>query len=360
MSAFVDEVTVYATAGDGGDGAVAWRREAYVPRGGPAGGDGGNGGNVVLIADESMRSLLDFKFRRHLRAKNGEPGKGKGMFGAKGDDCVVKVPVGTQVLEEHSSRILFDLTEDGQEAVICEGGSGGHGNARFATSTRRAPDFSKPGLPGEEKTLRLSLKLLADVGLLGFPNAGKSTFLATVSAARPKIADYPFTTLIPQLGVVEAEGGRHFVMADIPGLVEGASEGVGLGIRFLKHLERVRVIAHLVETPLVVDGALLPEQTPLERYRTLRDELISFNPNLAAVREVVVLTKCDLLTDEAKPAVDEFIDAMRAENTEVLRMSAAASEGVSDVVSALAKIALTPVSKKAQEKANQPFDPLNK
>lgn len=364
MSTFVDEVVIHAKAGDGGDGAVAWRREKYVPRGGPAGGDGGDGGDVVLVADESVHSLLDYKYRPHLEAKNGERGRAKNQYGARGDDAVARVPVGTQIYDEDTGELLADLTEAGERVVVCEGGSGGWGNTRFATATRQAPDFSKPGLPGVERRLRLSLKLLADVGLLGFPNAGKSTFLATVSAARPKIANYPFTTLRPQLGVVGIGEAQSFVLADIPGLIEGAADGAGLGVRFLKHLERVRVVCHLIEAP----SELYPEDEEREngsrvlaRYKKLRHELERYSEDLAALDEVVVISKVDLLEGD-DPKQNEEIRALKDvlddTGTPLLFMSAATGGGVDDVKWALwqrVQRETRPYSSKPERK---PFDPL--
>lgn len=347
MSTFVDEVILQAKAGDGGNGIVAWRREAHVPLGGPAGGDGGDGGDVVILADEGVHSLLDFQYNPHLRARNGGPGRGKKQAGESAESVVAKVPIGTQVFDDDTGELLTDLTHHGQRVVICKGGSGGFGNARFATPSRQAPEFAKPGLAGEERRLRLSLKLMADVGLLGFPNAGKSTFLSRVSAARPKIASYPFTTLVPQLGVVRVEDGSTFVMADVPGLIEGAAEGAGLGVRFLKHLERVRVLCHLVEVPLeVAEGAAWDEASqhktrgPLdlvERYEALRKELEQFNPALAAVPEVVVVNKVDLVEGDAvrHPQVKKLRRYLEKSGVPLLFMSGASGTGLRDVVFAL-------------------------
>lgn len=331
-SAFIDEVVIHARAGDGGNGAVAWRREKFVPKGGPAGGDGGDGGDIRFIADESRSSLLDFRFKPHVTAKNGEPGRGKNQFGARGEDAIARVPVGTQIYDDETGVLLFDLTENGQEVVVCQGGSGGWGNTRFTNASRQAPDFSYPGRPGEEKQLRLSLKLLADVGLLGFPNAGKSTLLSQVSAARPKIASYPFTTLVPQLGVVRVSDGESFVMADIPGLIEGASEGAGLGIRFLKHLERVRVLCHLIEAP-----SDFAEESPLDRYVALRQELVNYSDELAALPEIVVLNKTDLMTEDAleHDAVIELKAHLDSIDVPLMTLSAATSDGVGPLVRAL-------------------------
>jgi GTPase len=340
MATFVDEVVISARAGDGGDGAVAWRREKHVSMGGPAGGDGGNGGDIVLVAHEGVHSLLDYKYKPHLTAKSGEKGRTKNQYGANGEDVVARVPVGTQVYDEDTGELLCDLTTVGEEVVVCEGGSGGWGNTRFMSATRQAPDFAKPGLPGEERRLRLSLKLLADVGLLGFPNAGKSTFLSVVSAARPKIADYPFTTLIPQLGVVGLNEGESFVLADIPGLIEGAAEGAGLGIRFLKHLERVRVLCHLVESPselTLEDEPRIEDSRVLHRYLALRKELAEYSEELAGLPEVVVLSKSDVAGDELPddPEVAALKAHLEGEGKPLLIMSAATGVGVDAVKYAL-------------------------
>jgi GTPase len=386
MATFIDEVTVHARAGAGGNGIVAWRREKYVPRGGPAGGDGGNGGDVILLAHDSVHSLLDFKFRPLWNAKNGTNGGSKNLTGARGNNIVARVPVGTQVFDTETNELVVDLTEAGQEAVVCRGGSGGHGNSRFATATRRSPDFAKQGLPGEERKLRLSLKLLADVGLLGFPNAGKSTLLSQVSAAKPKIANYPFTTLIPQLGVVQVADDRSFVMADIPGLLEGAAQGTGLGFRFLKHLERVKVLCHLIELPMEAEyqwahvadeeetgeeetGEQEPaeeeneqnddENNLLTRYHILRKELIAFNPEFETVPEIIVLNKCDLLTTgpEEHPQVAPLWEFAQEQNMELFQLSAATGQGIPELKEALWKLVYGEVDEGAAPKT---FDPLAK
>lgn len=354
MSTFVDEVSLHAKAGDGGNGIVAWRREAHVPLGGPAGGDGGDGGDVVIVADEGVHSLLDFKYNPHLHARNGGPGRGKKQAGESAEAVVAKVPIGTQIFDEDSGELLADLTDHGQRVVVCKGGSGGFGNARFATASRQAPEFAKPGLPGEERRLKLSLKLMADVGLLGFPNAGKSTFLSRVSAARPKIASYPFTTLVPQLGVVKVEDGSTFIMADVPGLIEGAAEGAGLGVQFLKHLERVRVLCHLVEVPLELveegaawdDGQHSKTRGPVdlvERYEALRAELERFSEDLAALPEIVVVNKVDLLgagdgtaSEAARhPQVKKLKRHLEKKGVPLYFMSGASGQGLRDVTFAL-------------------------
>ncbi|MBL4818652.1 MAG: GTPase ObgE [Deltaproteobacteria bacterium] len=309
---FVDQVKLHTKAGDGGNGIVSWRREKFVPMGGPAGGDGGDGGSVILEADEGMGSLLDYHYKFKLEAKNGQNGRSKNQYGAIGADAVAKVPIGTQIFDANTNELLADFTEHGQREIICKGGSGGFGNTRFKSSTRQAPDFAKPGLPGEERDLVLSLKLMADVGLLGFPNAGKSTLLSVVSAAKPKIADYPFTTLTPQLGVVKGpEEHTSFIIADIPGLIEGASEGIGLGFKFLKHLERVRVLCHLIE----------PGDDIWERYQTIRKELENFNPDLCKLPELVALSKNDIIQESQKTIFED-------KNIPVIEISAATNHNL--------------------------------
>ncbi|MBI5495316.1 MAG: GTPase ObgE [Deltaproteobacteria bacterium] len=283
---FIDEVTIEASAGNGGDGKVSFWREKYVPRGGPDGADGGRGGDLILRADKQLGTLQDLYYAPHQRAEHGEHGHGRMKNGCDGQDLTVRVPRGTEVYDADTGELLADLVDPGQEYRL-KGGRGGLGNCNFATPTRQAPDFAKPGRPGEARRLRLSLKVLADVGLVGFPNAGKSTLLSVVSAAHPKVADYPFTTLSPNLGVVRTERGT-FVMADMPGLIEGASDGAGLGHRFLRHLERVRLLVHLVE------GGYRDGRDPVADYEIIRDELKSYGTRLAKLPEIVVLTKSDL------------------------------------------------------------------
>lgn len=333
---FVDEVRVRVVAGNGGRGAIAFRREKYVPFGGPAGGDGGRGGDVVLEGDEGLSTLLDLKYNREIQAENGHPGEGKDKYGRGGEDRVVRVPVGTQVFDGDSGELIGDVTDHEQRLVVARGGKGGWGNIRFATATDRAPRRAQPGEPGEKRELRLELKVLADVGLLGFPNAGKSTFVSVVSAARPKIADYPFTTLTPNLGVVEIgggprRGGSTFVIADIPGLVPGASEGVGLGHRFLRHLERTRALLHLV----TLDPD--PDREPVADYRALRHELERFDTVLAMRPQIVALTKADLPeVREAYPALKERFASEVGVTLHLV--SAATRDGVDDLVEMLARM----------------------
>jgi len=290
---FVDEATIRVEAGKGGNGCVSFRREKFIPRGGPNGGDGGDGGSVWLLADGNLNTLVDFRYTRRFRAENGEPGMGSDRTGRKGRDLEIRVPVGTLVFDVESGEQLGDLVAAGQRLLVARGGFHGLGNTRFKSSTNRAPRQFTPGTPGESRDLRLELKLLADVGLLGLPNAGKSTFVRAVSAATPKVADYPFTTLIPSLGVVRLEPHRSFVVADIPGLIEGAAEGAGLGIRFLKHLIRTRLLLHLVDVATLEEG-----RDPVAEVRAIEREMERFSPELAGKERWLVLNKLDLLPKE--------------------------------------------------------------
>ena len=317
---FLDEAKVYVQSGAGGNGCVAFRREKFIEFGGPNGGDGGRGGDVVVACVDGLNTLIDYRYRQHFKAERGGNGMGKDRHGANGADVVLKVPVGTQVLEEDGETLLADLAEAGQRVVLARGGNGGFGNSHFKSSTNRAPRHANPGQPGEERTIRLRLKLIADAGLVGLPNAGKSTFLAAVSAARPKIADYPFTTLHPQLGVVRIDE-REFVLADIPGLIAGASEGAGLGDRFLGHVERCRVLLHLV------DGAA---EHAGEAYRTVRRELEAYGHGLADKPEIVALSKADALSPELLRQQKERL--RRAAKRTPLVLSAASGEGVSETL----------------------------
>src|SRR5690348_16664226 len=285
---FLDEAKIYIQSGAGGNGCVSFRREKFIEFGGPNGGDGGNGGDVVVEAVNGLNTLIDYRYQQHFKAQRGGNGMGKDRAGANGKDVVLKVPIGTQVYEEDGETLIADLTAVGERVTISKGGNGGFGNAHFKSSTNRAPRHANPGQPGDERTIRLRLKLIADAGLLGLPNAGKSTFLATVSAAKPKIADYPFTTLHPQLGVAAIDG-REFVIADIPGLIKGAHEGVGLGDRFLGHVERCRVLLHLVDATYEDAGAA---------YKTVRKELKAYSEELAKKPEIVALSKADAMTPE--------------------------------------------------------------
>lgn len=318
---FVDYAKINVKAGDGGNGVVAFRREKYVPMGGPAGGDGGRGGSIVIQADEGLSTLMDFKYRRHFKGERGKHGQGKNMHGAGGQDIIIRVPAGTVIKDDASEEVIADLTNHGQTVVVARGGRGGRGNTRFATAANKAPSIAENGEPGEEKWIRLELKLLADIGLVGLPNAGKSTLIANVSAARPKIADYPFTTLVPNLGVVRLKNGESFVLADIPGLIAGAHQGAGLGHRFLRHIERTRVLI------FVLDTAQTESQNVLKDYYTLRDELEKFSADLAAKPYLIAANKMDL------PEARQNIAALQEEFADQLIMiSAATGQGTEELM----------------------------
>jgi GTP-binding protein len=320
---FVDEATITAFGGDGGNGCLSFRREKHVPRGGPDGGDGGGGGSVVLIADRGVSTLLAFRYQSLYRAERGQHGQGSNKTGRTGEDLLVQVPVGTMVLDEDGVVTLADLASHGERFTVASGGDGGRGNARFATSTNRAPTRHEPGYPGEKAVLRLELKLLADVGLIGFPNAGKSTLISRISAARPKIADYPFTTLQPHLGVVDRGEYRSFVVADIPGLIEGASSGAGLGHQFLRHVERCRLLLHLVDP---TD----PARDPAEGIETLNCELRNYSSDLAGKPQMILLTKADIV-QEKEPA--ERVRRRAAESGEpCISISSVSGEGIEILV----------------------------
>lgn len=317
---FLDKSKIKILSGRGGNGMVAWRREKYVDKGGPAGGDGGAGGDVYFIADENMSTLMDFKYKSVFKAESGVNGRSKGQHGRCGKDLHIKVPVGTTIKEIKSGKIIGDLVNHGDTILVAKGGRGGRGNARFATSQKRAPQFCEPGEPPIERDLELELKLIADVGLLGMPNAGKSTFISVISSAKPKIADYPFTTLVPNLGVVTKPSGDGFVVADIPGLIEGASEGVGLGHEFLRHVERCRFLVHIVD---------LTQENPMENYKKINLELKKHSERLANLYQIIALNKMDAILDEDKKkylkefkkvADDVFeISAVTGENVETLK-----------------------------------------
>ncbi len=331
---FIDEAVITVVAGDGGDGAVVFRRDRYQPRGGPAGGDAGHGGDVVFVCDRNLSTLRDQHYTRFVRAERGENGGVNDRSGANGADAVVRLPLGTQVFAADAgvaSEPLVDLASDGERFVVAKGGNGGFGNARFATATRQAPDFALPGKPGEEKKLRLSLKLLADVGLVGFPNAGKSTLLARISAARPRIADYPFTTLTPNLGVVEFDEQR-MVVADIPGLIEGASQGVGLGDRFLRHVERTRLLVHLLDGAAFLDDS----RDLVKEYDTIRGELAAYDERLTARRELVLLHKIDLIPADERSRFAPLTQALAARGRTLLSASSATGEGIPALLRAMA------------------------
>jgi GTP-binding protein len=323
---FLDQARIFIRSGDGGAGSVSFRREKYIEFGGPDGGDGGRGGDVVAECVDGLNTLIDYRYQQHFKAKTGGHGMGKNRSGAGGPDVILKVPVGTQIFEEDNETLLADLTAVGQRVVLAKGGNGGFGNAHFKSSTNRAPRHANPGLVGEERTLWLRLKLIADAGLIGLPNAGKSTFLAAVSAAKPKIADYPFTTLHPQLGVVSTDT-REFVLADIPGLIEGAHEGAGLGDRFLGHIERCRVLLHLVDGTCEHAG---------QAYKTVRHELDAYAHGLLDKPEIVALNKADVLTPEQLK--EQLARLKRAAKKTPLVVSAATRQGVPEVLRALRKV----------------------
>ncbi|MFO7953615.1 Obg family GTPase CgtA [Thioalkalivibrio sp.] len=327
---FIDEATITIKAGDGGNGCVSFRREKYIPFGGPDGGDGGDGGSVWLVGDEGLNTLADFRYQRRFDAQRGENGMGRQRTGSSGEDLEIPVPVGTQVRDAETDEILGDVTHEGQRLLVAQGGFHGLGNTRYKSSTNQAPRQSKPGTPGELRKLSLELMVLADVGLLGLPNAGKSTLLARASAARPKIADYPFTTLIPQLGVVRIGVNQSFVIADIPGLIEGAAEGAGLGTRFLKHLARTRLLLHVVDV-----APPDPEADPLVDLRTAITELERHSDNLAALPRWIVLNKKELLDPEDLEALVERVRADQGGGHPVFTISAATGDGVDVLLQAV-------------------------
>ncbi len=336
---FLDEAKIFVKSGDGGPGAVAFRREKYVDMGGPNGGDGGRGGDVIAEAAEGLNTLIDFRYRQHFKADRGERGMGKDMHGANADTIVIKVPAGTQIFEDDKETLVADLTKPGQRILLAKGGDGGRGNAAFKSSTNRAPRKAEPGWPGEERWLWLRLKLIADAGIVGLPNAGKSTFLSIVSHAKPKIADYPFTTLHPQLGVVSLDGGE-FVLADIPGLIEGAHEGKGIGDRFLGHVERCRVLLHLV------DGTADDVQAS---YRMIRGELKAYGHGLAEKPEIVALNKIDAL--DAAAVKEKQTKLRRSARKPVHLLSGVSGQGRDEVLQAL--FAVIQEAREAERRAQQ-------
>src|SRR3954462_13389582 len=321
---FLDHAKIYMRSGDGGAGAVSFRREKFIEFGGPDGGDGGRGGDVWAECVDGLNTLIDYRYQQHFKAKTGGHGMGQNRAGAKGADAVLKGPAGTQILDEDGETVLADMTAVGQRVLIAKGGNGGFGNAHFPTSTNRAPRRAKPGQEGRERWIRLRLKLIADAGLVGLPNAGKSTFLAAVSAARPKIADYPFTTLIPQLGVVRLNASEEFVLADIPGLIEGAHEGVGLGDRFLGHVERCAVLLHLI------DGSA---GNVVRTWRTVRDEMHAYGGGLGAKPEIIGLNKCDAMTP--RETSSRLAALRKASGRPVYLLSGATGQGVPEVLRVL-------------------------
>ena len=327
---FVDQVRISVNSGAGGDGAVAFRREKYVEHGGPSGGDGGAGGSVIFVADPQLTTLLDYRYQQQYRARDGQHGMGRDRNGAAAPDLLLKVPMGTLVKDADSGELLFDFTEPGQKFVAARGGRGGLGNMNFATATRQTPRFAQEGEPGQQRNLMLELKLLADVGLVGFPNAGKSTLISRVSRARPKIADYPFTTLVPNLGMVQYKDGISFVMADIPGLIEHASEGAGLGHQFLRHVERCRVLIHLVDL-----GAQEEGREPMKDWQIINRELAQHSPELAGKPQLVAANKIDLPIARAR--LKRFTARMKRKGQFVFPISAATGEGIPELLDAVIK-----------------------
>jgi GTP-binding protein len=334
---FVDEAVIQVKAGDGGHGCVSFRREKFIPKGGPDGGDGGNGGSIVFVADSSKDTLLDFSGKHHWNARNGQPGMGKKMAGLTGDDLVIPVPPGTIIYDQAHDILLADLDELGKKIVIARGGRGGKGNWHFRSSTNQAPRYAEPGTEGQGRSLKLELKLIADIGLVGMPNAGKSTLLRSISAARPRVADYPFTTLDPQLGIVELPGFRRMVVADLPGLIEGAQHGAGLGHAFLRHIERTKIIVHMLDM-YPMDGS-----DPAENYRTIRAELEPFSPALANKRELIAANKMDLAIDNE--ALEHLMDELP--DKEIFPISGASHQGLDSLLETLWKIL-------QEDKANPP------
>jgi len=325
---FIDEVKIFASAGDGGSGCVAFRREKFIPLGGPNGGDGGKGGDLILQVSPQVGTLYDLRLHPHQRAQRGKNGMGSDRHGAGGEDLVIQVPLGTIVKDYETGEVIADMTEPEQRLILLKGGRGGQGNARFMTSTNKAPKFAQPGEPGEELVIKLELKLMADVGLLGFPSVGKSSFITKVSAARPKIADYPFTTLKPHLGVVHYKNYRTFVMADIPGIIEGAHDGAGLGHRFLRHVERTRILLHLL------DPCRTHDSNPLDDYETLNRELALFNPELSEKPQIIVINKIDL--PDVQALIPEIIPYFEKLGLKVFPVSAATGEGIAPLLDEIA------------------------
>lgn len=323
--AFLDKTKIKIISGRGGNGMVAWRREKYVDKGGPAGGDGGAGGDVYFIADENMSTLMDFRYQSVFKGESGVNGRSKSQHGRCGKDLYVKVPIGTMIKDLKTGNIIGDLVNSGDSILVAKGGRGGRGNARFATSQRRAPQYCEPGEPPIERELELELKLIADVGLLGMPNAGKSTFISVISSAKPKIADYPFTTLVPHLGVVTKPSGDGFVVADIPGLIEGASDGVGLGHEFLRHVERCRFLVHIVD---------LSQPNPVENYNKINTELKKHSERLANLYQIIALNKIDVITEEEK---QQYLDEFKKYSQDIFLISAATKENVDTIKNFIAQ-----------------------
>lgn len=330
---FTDYVKIYAKAGDGGNGAISFRREKYVAAGGPDGGDGGKGGDVYFEVDPNSNTLIDFRYKKKFKAQNGNNGEGSNKYGKSGEDLTIKVPIGTVIKDATTNEVLADLSQEGQRELVLKGGRGGKGNTHFATSTRQAPRFSQDGENGEEKELILELKLLADVGLIGFPNVGKSTFLGRTTSATPKIADYHFTTLEPNLGVVKTDYGESFVIADIPGIIEGACEGVGLGLQFLRHIERTRLLLHIID----VSGS--EGRDPVDDFNKINAELQKYSKKLSKRKQIIVANKIDSMQDES--LYNELEKMAKENNIEIFKISAVTGEGVSELIKHVAELLKT-------------------
>ncbi len=325
---FVDEAIITVQAGHGGSGCVSFRREKFIPKGGPDGGDGGKGGDVIFRATTRRRTLYQFRFKRQFQAKNGTPGQGSQKTGKNGQDLIIDIPPGSLVSDKETGQVVYDFTTPGESFTVAKGGRGGRGNARFKTSTHRTPRFSQPGEPGEHFTLSIELKLLADVGIIGLPNAGKSTLISKISSAHPKIGNYPFTTLSPELGVVNTDWGEPFVVADIPGLIEGAHQGAGLGIQFLKHIERTRILIHLI------DASSIDPEVPTRGYETIQNELQRYKEALASKPQLIVLNKLDL--PETRPLADAFHTKLA--DKKILEISAQDGNGIKALLSNIVKL----------------------
>lgn len=321
---FIDEAEIYVKAGDGGNGAISFRREKFIPKGGPDGGDGGKGGDVIFKASTSLNTLLDFKYKRKYIAQNGQNGSGKNCSGRSGNNLIIPVPVGTVVKDIVSGEVIADLVTNGQECIVAKGGQGGRGNAHFATPVRQTPRFAEKGKPGEERHIKLELKLLADVGLVGFPNAGKSTFLSAISSAKPKIADYPFTTLTPMLGVVKLKNYKSFVVADIPGLIEGAHKGEGLGHNFLKHIERTKLLLHFI------DLSYLGYPDPYKGFEIINNELFMFNSKIAEKQQIIVINKMDI--PEVSEKSESVKEHFQNKGFKVFKVSSVTKTGVEELL----------------------------
>ena len=321
---FLDKAKIYVKGGDGGNGCVAFRREKYVPLGGPAGGNGGKGGDVIVEADKRLTTLMDFKYKRHFKAERGQHGSGNNKHGKNGKDLVIKVPVGTVIKDVETGEIIADLVEDGQKVIVARGGRGGRGNSAFKSPTRQAPDFAEEGKKGEEKWIELELKILADIGIIGFPNAGKSTLISVLSSAKPKIADYPFTTLTPILGVLKLDYDKSVVLADIPGLIEGASEGQGLGHEFLRHIERTKALIHMI------DISDFREREPIEAFKIINEELKNYSPELLEKPQIVVGNKIDILSD--RNLIKDLENYFNKKGYPFVAISLATKEGIDRLI----------------------------